>query len=593
MVLAQPHGDDVAFEPGATIANYAIEELLGQGSEGLVFVARDTLLGRRVAIKTLRAGEAGETRGVEEARLLATLEHPNIVRVYHARRHQGAWYVVYELLPGGSLQGLIERVGPLPAERALDYAAQAAAGLAFAHQRGILHRDVKPHNMLLGARQEVKVGDFGLAFDARGEARQQSLVGTPAFLAPEVGLGGAATAASDVFSLGACLFLFLSGRLPFVAANRDQLKQAQAEVEPKLPPGLPAPVSELVCAMLAKEPAARPPSQDLPGLLEKLATAPYTRPRRCREPEAPPLPSPFGGGGPERALREALRSGRDVAYVTELVDRLSRAERGVELYSAWPGDALVLIEVAREIAAEKRPICAQLMIPNSRTSLGDVIERQLGLRGPQTLTQACETLLMPARRVGSGALLVVHAPRGLSTEQIAQLELLSEAGERAGVASIVALPSSSSPSEQETEARLPGFGRMNAFQAVEPARELEERLKLWLGFTTDWHYRFSVDALRLTAHYCRNEGRFWANLALQSLLISSAAGLRVVTSWAVTGAHGQQTPWYDPSEVPAAWRRRPLSWPDAAAARVLASLRQTARATPAASAESIDHALGV
>src|SRR5689334_14409221 len=127
----RPNSDELRVESGTTIANYVVEELLGQGTEGSVFVARDSLLGRQVALKTLRVAEVGETRGVEEARLRASLEHPNVVRVLHARRHHGVWFVVFEYLAGGSLQSLLERVGPLAPEQALDLLSQAAAGLAY------------------------------------------------------------------------------------------------------------------------------------------------------------------------------------------------------------------------------------------------------------------------------------------------------------------------------------------------------------------------------------------------------------------------------------------------------------------------------
>jgi serine/threonine protein kinase len=586
----RPPNDEALFEAGAAVGNYVIEELLGQGTEGSVFVARDTLLGRRVALKTLRVSELGETHGVEEARLLAALEHPNIVRVYHARRHQGAWYVVYEYLPGGSLQGLLDRYGPLPVEQALDYVAQAAAGLAFAHHRGILHRDVKPQNLLLSSQGELKLADFGLAFDARGERRPRSLVGTPAFLAPEVWSGEPATAASDVFSLGACLFCCLSGRLPFVAANREQLKQAQAELTPKIPPGLPGPVKDLLTTMLAKEAEQRPPSQELPALLRRLALAPHTPERPRREQTTLPAPSPFSSGGPERALREALRSGRDVAYVSELCERLAHATRGVELHSSTPSDGLLLLEIAREVGAEKRPICAQLTLTKPRSSLAEVIERRLSLTSSKP-TESYAALLAPARRVGTGALLVVHAPRGLSAAQRRELATFSDLSASAGVLCVLVLPLGDG---EETEEELPGFLRMRAFEAVEPARELEERFKLWLRFVTDDRFSFSTDALRLAAHYSRTDGRFWASLALQSLLIASAAELRVVTSWAVAGARNNAMPWHDPSEVPAPWRRRPLSWPDPPMAAELSRLRAQANITlPAANSEPLLSSLAV
>jgi eukaryotic-like serine/threonine-protein kinase len=562
-----PTADEPCFSPGATVANYVIEELLGEGAEGAVFVARDSLLGRRVAMKTLRAAEVGETRGVEEARILASLEHPHIVRVYHARRHRGVWYVVYEYLPGGSLQSLVERVGALPLEQALDYAAQAAGGLSLAHRRGILHRDVKPQNLLLSSQGQVKLGDFGLAFDARSERQAGGLIGTPAFLAPEVWRGDTATAASDVFSLGACLFFLCTARLPFVGTSLEQLKQAHAELKPKLPSGLPAPVADVLGAMLDKSPANRPSSDSLPRLLEQLAAEPYATPRVGDATPSVPQPfAPFAPTGPERALREVLRSGRDVAYVTELLDLLSSAPLGVELRAPNAADALLLVDVAREVGAERRSVVARLTLPKPTTSLRDVVTRQLALRENLSFADACRHLLAHASRLSTSGLVVLHAPRGLGSALRFDVEALAAHAAAAGAKCVLATPRDGAGSEAEPPA---GFRRMSAFDSSESAQELAERLQLWLRFATGDRFHFSADALRLASHYCLREGRYWASLALQSLLIASAARLNVVTTWAVSGAHQQLAPWQEPREVPAAFRQRPLVWPtDAMAAEL-------------------------
>jgi serine/threonine protein kinase len=549
------------MEPGVVIGSYVIEELLGQGTEGSVYVARDSLLGRQVALKTLRVAEVGETRGVEEARLLSTLEHQHIVRVYHARRHQGVWYVVYEYLAGGSLQALIERQGRLSPEEALGLMSQAASGLAFVHAQGILHRDIKPQNLLLSRRGELKLGDFGLAFDGRsGRRAPAALVGTAAFIAPELWRGEPASSASDVFSLGACLFLLLCGRLPFVGTTREQIKQAHAELLPKLPTSLPGPVAELLTAMLAKEPAARPSSDQLPRLLSALAESPYRSLAALRgENQASQPSSPFSDGGPLRAVREVLRSARDVTHVSELVQALSRTSRGVELCSQNPIDGLLLLDAAREVGAETRPVCGRLNLTKASASICEVIERQLGLPPSGDLAAACRSLLEPVRRSQTPSILVLHCPRGLSAEQSAELQSLCERATALGVTSLLLAPL---PRAHDAEPSVPsGFERVIAFRALEDARELEERMRLWLRFATADRYHFSTDGLRLAAHYCRSEQRFWATLALQSLLIACAAELRVITSWAIEGARAQLTLWYDPSEVPAVWRKRPLAWP--------------------------------
>jgi len=591
MASIQPPADELGIEPGAVIANYVIDELLGQGTEGSVYVARDSLLGRQVALKTLRVAEVGETRGVEEARLLSGLEHQHIVRVYHARRHQGVWYVVYEYLAGGSLQSLVERMGRLPLEQALDFAGQAASGMAFAHSRGILHRDIKPHNLLLSRRGEVKLGDFGLALDVRAGRRVQGgLVGTPAYMAPELWRGEPATTASDVFSLGVCLFLLLSGRLPFVGTTKEQIKQAHAELTPKLPASLPGPVARLLSAMLAKDAAARPASHDLPEQLRALADAPYRSVTPSKlEPCFTVASTPFAAGGPARAAREVLRSGRDVAHVSELARALAKATRGVELCSATPVDGLLLLDVAREVGAERRPLCARLNLTRANCSVREVIERQLALPSTGSLSEACRILLEPVRRSGVESILALHAPRGLTAEQRVDLTQLTEQASAVGVVCLLTAPQPADD-EDARESALFGFERVHAFQAGEDAREIEERLRLWVRFATDDRYHFSADGLRLAAYYCQTQLRFWANLALQSLLIACAAELRVITSWAVQGASAQSALWYDPIEVPAAWRKRPLVWPTPAIAGELERLRTEAWSRQLGSGAHLLHA---
>ena len=171
-----PLADERSIDVGSVVANYVIDSVLGRGAEGSVFLARDTLLGRQVALKTLRVAEIGETRGVEEARLLASLEHPHILRVYHTKRHHGVWFVVSEYLGGGSLQARVERTGPLPIPQALELMAQIASALSHVHASGIVHRDVKPQNMLLSQAGQLKLADFGLAADLRNARRLLSTV---------------------------------------------------------------------------------------------------------------------------------------------------------------------------------------------------------------------------------------------------------------------------------------------------------------------------------------------------------------------------------------------------------------------------------
>lgn len=558
------------IEHGTAIGNYVVEGFLGQGSEGSVYIANDSILGRKVALKTLRTGEIGETRAVEEARLLARLEHPHIVRVYHARRYRGIWFVVCEYLGGGSLHAQLQRVGALSTKRALEVAAQAASGLAYAHELGILHRDVKPQNLLIARNGDVKLADFGLAFDTRGiRGASEQPIGTPAFLAPELWGGQAASAASDVFSLGACLFFALTGRAPFVAEDIDRLRRAQLELEPKLPLSLPPAVRELTLAMLAKSPEQRPTMGAALAALRELAQDPYRANNESAE-GVRSLPSdPFVSGGSERASASALCQGADLAFVSELAAALRTRPIGVELLAPSLAEALLLSEVTRSATSERYELVVRLMLTQPQLSIHDAILRKLGLIGDVPFAVACSRLLDSVRE-GSVAVIEIGAPRGLTAQQRRELEALSALAQSRGTVCVVCAPAAQALD-------VSGFRRMEAFTNLALA-DHEARHAAWIEAATGGRIQFSRDGLRVSGALCREEGRYWPDLLRDSLLIASAARLPIVTSWAVLAARSQVGSLGSIDEVPAALRRRPVSWPPADVQALLNRLRKTGEA---------------
>jgi tRNA A-37 threonylcarbamoyl transferase component Bud32 len=200
---------------------YELEELVGTGGMSSVFRAHDTLLERRVALKLLHEHFAKDEEQVErfkrEARAVAQLSHPNIVTVIDRGERDGRQYIVFEYVAGENLKELVIRGGPLPVRRALEVMLQVAQALAFAHTHGLVHRDVKPQNVLLPSGGGAKVTDFGIArsLDVEGLARTGSVVGTSYYIAPEQAHGEAVDARTDVYSLGAVLFELLTGEVPF------------------------------------------------------------------------------------------------------------------------------------------------------------------------------------------------------------------------------------------------------------------------------------------------------------------------------------------------------------------------------------------
>jgi eukaryotic-like serine/threonine-protein kinase len=248
---------------------YQLHDRIAAGGMGEVWRALDTVLERPVAVKLLRAGYASHretlARFRAEARHAASLTHPGIAHVYDygetADGHPP--YLVMELVDGPALTALLSR-GPLDAATAMDVIAQAAAALSAAHAAGLVHRDIKPGNLLIGPGGQVKITDFGIAH-AAGSApitRTGSLIGTPAYLAPERVTGASATPASDLYSLGILAWECLAGMTPFSGLEIEVALAHRDRPLPPLPPGVPVQAASLVAEMAAKNPADRPATAD-------------------------------------------------------------------------------------------------------------------------------------------------------------------------------------------------------------------------------------------------------------------------------------------------------------------------------------------
>lgn len=276
----------------ATLAGgrYRVERVLGSGGMAVVYLAYDDELNREVAVKVLADNLAGDAefrrRFLREARVAARLSHPNVVGVLDAGEDGGRPYFVMEPVHGESLGAVLARRGRLEPAETLRLGVQAAAGLGHAHAHGLVHRDVKPHNLLLGRDGVLKVADFGIARPAT--ATQQltmagTVLGTAAYLAPEQAAGEEVTAAADVYALGAVFYECLTGRTPYRADTLVQLVTAQqnGEIRPlrELAPATSPWLEEVVMRCLARNPGYRPASAgEVERLLRDASAEDETRP---------------------------------------------------------------------------------------------------------------------------------------------------------------------------------------------------------------------------------------------------------------------------------------------------------------------------
>jgi len=302
---------------------YQVRKFLGEGGKKKVYLTHDTLLDRDVAfalIKTEKLDDATRARVNREARAMGRLgDHPNIVAIYDIGEHQGQPYIVIPVMPGGDVEALIEQAPEhrLPIEQALGIAKAVCRGLDFAHGKGVIHRDIKPGNIWLGADGTAKIGDFGLALavDLSRLTQPGMMVGTVTYMPPEQAMGGKVTAKVDLYSLGAMLYEMVTGRPPFVGDDSIAIIGQHINTPPVSPTwhraDLPPALETLILQLLEKDPEKRPESAAVvlhaleaieAGKIDKEPSkeAPVENPlyRRVfvgREPELKQLQSAFDG----------------------------------------------------------------------------------------------------------------------------------------------------------------------------------------------------------------------------------------------------------------------------------------------------------
>lgn len=338
---------------------YTLTERIAIGGMGEVWKARDKVLGRTVAVKILKEEYTGDPGFLErfraEARHTALLNHPGVANVFDYGEEDGSAYLVMELVPGEPLSNIIERDKQLPADRILNIMAQTARALAAAHAQGLVHRDVKPGNLIITPDERVKVTDFGIArlADQVPLTATGQVMGTAQYLAPEQATGQQATQSSDMYSLGIIGYECLAGRRPFTGESQIAIALAQVnDPPPPLPQDVPAPAAALIMCLLSKDPADRPETatalasaidairrRDIPAAIKavpalghflpqgadtqatQVMTAPTSvtpaaarfgsgaryepEPTTARVPSAAPLPS---GGYPPRAVEQKKKN---------------------------------------------------------------------------------------------------------------------------------------------------------------------------------------------------------------------------------------------------------------------------------------------
>jgi len=245
------------FLKGQTVGKYRILSPLGSGGFGSVFLAQDTWIRKKVAIKVPHKQNLDFTKMLKEPRLLASMNHPNIVTVLTAEKHRGTFFIVMEYVAGRTLEQIILREGALDVSRALDLTCQICNAVDHAHQVGVLHRDLRPGNMLVSDAGRLKVTDFGTSRFLEIAAHGTTVIGSPPYMAPEQ-FYGKAVFASDVYSVGVTMYQMLTGELPYATpAPADIKRLVRGELvtsSPRLKNSrIPKAVSDIVLRALAAD----------------------------------------------------------------------------------------------------------------------------------------------------------------------------------------------------------------------------------------------------------------------------------------------------------------------------------------------------
>jgi hypothetical protein len=418
---------------------YALKAPLGRGGMGVVWRAQDAVLGREVAVKEVvfpptmpdEERRPAQARVMREARAAARLNHPAAVVLYDVVQDHGGTFIVMELVNAPTLADVVRRDGPLPVERVAEIAAQVASALEAAHQAGIVHRDVKPGNVMVPATGMAKLADFGIA-SLQGDPQLTStglVIGSPAYMAPEQAKGEESGPPADFWALGATVYYAVEGEPPFERSTSIATLAAVVNEEPR-PPRRAGPLTPLLTALLAKDPAARPSGPELRAELARVAavrpvaptevlpvqgpgrTIPLADPESEPAPPGPeeeptPVPPPAAEAAPPPAAHAAPPAAAAAAAAAE-APPATEAEA--------PAEAPAAAETTPPPAAATPPPAAATP-PPAATPASPTVDREPTAGQPAAAERPARPPLLPpappvgrrGRAVGVVALLAVVA----------------------------------------------------------------------------------------------------------------------------------------------------------------------------------------
>jgi hypothetical protein len=581
---------------GVKLGNYRLRTVLGRGNMGVVYLATDEALLRPTAVKVMTWSPSEhdpEAWFLAEARSVAKLNHPSVVQIYSVARHGPYCYIAMEYVEGVSAEAMVIRNGPMSAERATEVIMQLATALELAHTSGIIHRDVKPGNILINSDGTAKLGDFGMAVSQTREPKSKLRAGTPHYFAPEIWRGEPASVATDVYALGATYYYLLTGRPPLDGSTIATLSVAHQRQEFVAPPELSAACVRVVRRCLAKHAheryeSARAVAWEARGVLRELES-PWlvtgSEPSARVRPETTP-PAALGDAGPEWLGRGFLfepfaeidphappYSGAPFDEMQEeLLGRLGVSGTTLVLAGA-PGSGRSTL--ARSLLVGAARTGAYIDVAHAGLRPGSItqrIARAFGAIASSTAGGAAELegmleLLAAGPRGDDPPLIVVD---GVSpgTRAAVEISVLARAARSTRYFSLLVIGAADLAEE------LSGGDAASALVEMPPltAPQVASYVEAWLRATRAPDAPpliLTVDAALLVGH--RAEGNLHRINTLARHMI--ATGGQILTSWdAWTAAD-------DPGAAPrgpGAPVRRPTTWPTAQVLRLINQYRVAA-----------------
>ncbi|MBK8014504.1 MAG: serine/threonine protein kinase [Deltaproteobacteria bacterium] len=568
------------LQSGQRFGNYRIDRLVGVGGQAAVYLAHDVLLKRRAALKVMRSGRDWMGSQVEEARVVATLDHPSIVRVYHVEVSTDTCMMVMEYIDGGSLESRVKRLGPCDPKEALEFTMAALEALHHAHSRGVVHRDLKPRNLLITRDGAIKLADFGLAaFSGLKDRDTKKIVGTPHYMPPEVWSGEGATPKSDIYSLGACLYFMLAAHPPFDGSTMGELKKAHASGTLTPPPGAPSGLSSLIEAAMAKAAAQRPSAEVLYDRAQDVyreITSTIRHPERLDAVVASRATDDETLAPLTRFLRKTSAAFDRATWLIESVaktrQRLEAAlDLPLRLTIVGGDDRRFVARILRGALSAKTKTTRLDARLDVRADDGTLLETMRSFGGHSASANASDgydavlsSFSRRLRRTSSSeeALALLYFHRTTGPKDLGDLLEIAQRASDVGlrllvccnVASLTEILEGVQPTQLSAETR-----------AIEVPRiadaDLLRYIHTWTEIATSGQLRWTRDACLLALDGEAHDTGSLDRILQNSVMIALQNDRRLITTWCVLGAIAHAQTLHSHGEIEAAWQHPAPRWP--------------------------------